>query len=355
VLDRSPSGSSSGSAAAVAAGLAPAALGTETDGSIVSPSSACGVVGIKPTVGSTSRAGVVPISHTQDTVGAHARTVADAAAVLGALVGEDARDPATRASAGHTHADYTQFLRADGLRGAHIGVVRRFLTGYNAHADRVLESALELLREQGATVTDVAELPGHAELRENVEGEEWPSEGIILQYDFKHDIGQYLEGRIGSPHKSLSDLIRFNELYADQEMPYFGQERFIASDARGGLSDDLYRGCTDKNRAFAEGLTEFFRARGFDALVAPSSAPALAIDLLGGDRPLGGSAQAAAVAGFPLVSVPAGFVFDLLPVGLTFMGPAWSEPTLLRLAYAFEQVSRVRRAPRFVPTTLHLP
>jgi amidase len=354
VLDRSPIGSSSGSAAAVSANLAPSALGTETDGSIVSPSSACGVVGIKPTVGLTSRAGVVPISHTQDTVGAHARSVADAAAVLSALVGEDTRDPATRGGV-QAASDYTQFLEPDGLRGAHIGVVRRFLTGYNLHADRILESALDVLRGQGATVSDVAEIPGHTALRENVEGEDVTSEGVVLEYEFKADIGRYLEERIGCPFKSLADLIRFNLDHAAEEMPYFGQERFTASEARGPLSDDLYQRCLAKNRAFAADFAQFLKTEGFDALVAPSTAPAWAIDLLDGDRPLGGSAQAAAVGGFPLVTVPAGFALDLLPVGLTFMGPAWSEPTLIRLAYAFEQASRARRAPSFVPSTLHLP
>jgi amidase len=341
VLDRSPGGSSSGSAVAVSANLCAASLGTETDGSIMSPSSANGIVGIKPTVGLTSRQGVIPISHTQDTVGPHARSVTDAAVVLSAI--------------GESGTDYRQFLDARGLSRARIGVARKFHTGDSEHADRVFEQALHVLRDCGAEVTDDVEIPGHAELRANLEGTDVTAERLVLQYEFKADIARYLSTRGDSGVHTLADLIRFNDEHADQEMPYFGQEIFVESNARGPLSDEMYQRALERDQRFARGFAALFEESGFDALVAPTNAPACAIDLLDGDRHLGGSAQAAAVGGFPLVTVPAGYVFDLLPIGLTFMGPPMSEPTLIKLAYAFEQATRLRRAPAFVPSTLHLP
>jgi amidase len=354
VTDRSPCGSSSGSAVAVSANLAVVALGTETDGSIVCPSAANGVVGIKPTVGLTSRAGVIPISHTQDTVGPHGRSVADAAAVLGALVGSDERDPATLASEGHFERDYTRYLLADGLRGAHVGLARKYHTGFSEHADAVFEQAVEALRRAGAEVTDDVELPGEAELRAPLDDTDLPAERIIMEYEFKADLNSYLAARRGARIRSLAELIQFNLDHAEQEMPYFGQERFLACEARGPLSDDLYRRALEHTRTFAEGFAAMMAERGFDALVAPTTGQAWVIDQIAGDRGLGSSSQPAAVAGFPLVSVPAGFAFGHLPIGMTFMGPAWSEPTLIRLAYAFEQAHPVRRRPAFVPT-LELP
>ncbi len=355
VLDRSPGGSSSGSGVAVAANLCATALGTETDGSIMSPSSNNGVVGIKPTVGLTSRAGVVPISHSQDTVGPHARTVSDAAAVLSAIAGgNDARDPATAAAP--DPGDYMRFLDRDGLRGARIGVSKRFHTGYNEHTDRVFEQALDVLRGCGAEVVDDIEIPGEAELRKPLEGaDEVNAEGIILQYEFKADLAVYLATRPEAGIKSVAELIRFNEEHADQEMPYFRQERLEACEARGPLTDELYQRAVQKAGEFGAGFGTLFSEQRFDALVAPTNAPAWAIDLLNGDRISGGSSAPAAVAGFPLLTVPAGFVCDHLPIGLTFMGAAWSEPTLIRLAFAFEQAHPVRRPPAFAPTTLHLP
>ena len=341
VLDRSPGGSSSGSAVAVSANLCVAALGTETDGSIMSPSSANGIVGIKPTVGLTSRTGVIPISHTQDTVGPHARTVADAAAVLSAIA--------------ERGLDYAQYLEPRALSGARIGVARKFHTGYSEHTDRVFEQALEVLRQCGAEIVDEVDIPGHADVRANFEDTEHRAERTVMEYEFKADIAAYLATRPDTPVHTLADLIRFNDEHADQEMPYFRQELFVGSEARGPLTDELYQRALEHNRTFARGFANLFAERGFDALVAPTNAPACAIDLLDGDHHLGGSAVAAALGGFPLITVPAGFALDLLPLGLTFMGPPMSEPTLIKLAYAFEQASPIRRPPRFRATMLDLP
>jgi amidase len=341
VLDRSPGGSSSGSGVSVSANLCVAALGTETDGSIMSPSSNNGIVGIKPSVGLTSRQGVVPISHTQDTVGPHARTVTDAATLLSAIA--------------ESGLDYRQCLDPAALKGARIGVARTFHTGYSEHTDRVFEQALEVLRGQGAEVVDDVEIPGQTELRANFEDTEKRAERIVLEFEFKADLAAYLTTRPEASVRGLGDLIRFNAEHADDEMPYFGQELFLESEASGPLTDDLYLRALAQNMQFARGFAAVFEQQRFGALVAPTNAPACAIDLLDGDHGLGGSSQAAAVGGFPLITVPAGFVFDLLPIGLTFMGPPMSEPTLVRLAYAFEQAHPVRRAPGFVPTTLHLP
>jgi amidase len=341
VLDRSPGGSSSGSGVAVSANLCAVALGTETDGSIMSPSSASGIVGIKPTVGLTSRDGVIPISHTQDSVGPHGRTVADAATVLSAI-----------ATSG---TDYGQFLRADGLQGARIGIARKFHTGYSEHTDRVFEAGLEVLRECGATLVDEVEIAGHADLREHFADTDQTAESLVMQFEFKADLARYLANRPGTAIRDLADLIRFNDQHAEQEMPYFGQERLVQSQARGSLTDDLYVKSLAYTQTFARNFARLFAEQRFAAIVAPTNAPAWVIDLFDGDRHLGGSSQAAAVGGFPLVTVPAGLVADLLPIGLTFMGPPMSEATLITLAYAFEQASRARRPPGFVPTTLDLP
>jgi amidase len=340
VLDRSPGGSSSGSGVAVSANLCMAALGSETDGSIMSPSSNNGVVGIKPTVGLTSRQGVIPISHTQDTVGPHARTVADAALVLTAIA--------------ESGTDYRAYLDPNGLRNKRIGVARTHHTGYSEHTDRVFETALRVLRDCGAELVDDVEIPGRADLREKFVSTDDTSERLILEYEFKADIAAYLATRPGCGFGTLADLIRFNQEHAAEEMPYFGQESWLAANDRGPLTDDLYCRALEQSKQFATGFAEFFADQRFDALVAPTNAPAWVIDLLDGDRHLGGSSQPAAVAGFPLLTVPAGYVLDALPIGLTFMGPAHSEGTLIELAYAFEQATRVRRAPNFV-STLSLP
>jgi amidase len=351
VLDRNPCGSSAGSAAAVAASLCAAALGTETDGSIVCPSSLCGVVGIKPTVGLTSRAGVIPISPTQDSVGPHGRSVADAAILLGAIAGPDLRDPATSASAGRHYSDYTQFLDDDGLRGARIGVLRdQGIVGYSQHADAIFDQALRTLTERGATLVD----PLYLSMSDNyLEGDEL----AVLLYEFKHAIAAYLGTR--GPHpdhpgaeipRTLADLIAFNEARPELELPYFGHEIFVMAEAKGDLGEQEYLEALgrsyDGTRAALDGL---FAEQRLDAIVAPSMQPAWVTDLLSGDRFNGGSSSPAARAGYPLISVPGGAAFGL-PIGITFMGPAYSEPTLIRLAHAFERAAQARRPPRFLPS-----
>jgi amidase len=284
---------------------------------------------------------VIPISHSQDTVGPHARTVADAATVLSAIA--------------DSGIEYRDCLIAHGLHGARIGVARSMHTGYSEHTDRVFEHALEVLRACGAELIDDVEIPGHAELRANFDGADCTSEALVLDYEFKADLEAYLATRPDAAIRTLADLIRFNAEHAAEEMPYFGQEQLVSAQARGPLTDELYLKAVAHNQTFARGFAALFEERHFDALVAPTNAPACTIDLFDGDRRLGGSSRAAAVAGFPLITVPAGFVADLLPIGLTFMGPAMSEPILIRLAYSFEQAHPVRRPPAYMPTTLLLP
>ena len=343
VLDRNPCGSSSGSAAAVAASLCALAIGTETDGSIVCPSCNNGIVGLKPTLGLVSRAGIIPIAHSQDTAGPMARSVRDAAILLAALVGADDRDAATAESAGHTETDYTRVLDADGLRGARIGVVRKFF-GFNARVDRLMEDALAEMLRGGAVLVDPADIP-HI-------GEYDDSELEVLLYELKADLEVYLRSLgPGAPVKTLADVIAFNEAHRAEEMPYFGQELFLRAQEKGPLTTPAYREALEKNRrlARAEGIDAVMDEHKLDALVAPTGGPAWTTDLVNGDHFTGGSSTPAAVAGYPNVNVPAGEVFGL-PVGISFMGRAWSEPTLLRLAYAFEQATHHRRAPRFLPT-----
>ena len=344
VLDRNPCGSSSGSAAAVSANFAALAVGTETDGSIVCPASANGVVGIKPTVGLVSRAGIIPISHTQDTAGPLCRTVADAAALLTALAGADPRDPATAASAGHVEADYTSFLRKDGLRGARIGVARAKFFGYSDVTDKLGEAAIGVLRREGAVVVDPADIP-HA-------GAYDAAELDVLLYELKADLNAYLE-TLGprAPARTLADVIAFNEREREREMPYFGQELFVQAEAKGPLTDAGYRKAlaTCGRLARAQGIDAVLAKHRLDALVAPTGNPAWPTDLVNGDHFTGSSSTPAAVARYPSISVPMGFAWGL-PVNLSFIGPAWSEPTLVRLAYAFEQITMHRKAPQFLPT-----
>jgi amidase len=339
-LHRNPCGSSSGSAAGVSANLAALAIGTETDGSIVCPSSACGIVGLKPTVGLWSRSVIVPISHTQDTAGPMTRTVRDAAILLAAALGVDEADPATAASDGRGHADYTAFLDPAGLRGARIGVVRaRF--GFDDRVDRVMDEALAAMREAGATIVDEVEIPNQQGLGE--------LEGEVLRYEFKAGLNAYLEA-LGpnAPIRSLADAIRFNEEHRDREMPYFGQEEFLASQEKGPLTDRAYLEAVDRTRRLSgpEGIDAAMDRQNLDALVAPTGGPAWVTDWIAGDHFGGGSSGTAARAGYPNITVPAGFVMGL-PVGISFFGRAWSEPVLLRIAYAFEQATRVRRKPGF--------
>ena len=345
VLDRTPCGSSSGSAAAIAANLAAAALGTETDGSIVCPSNACSVVGIKPTVGLTSRAGVIPIAHSQDTVGPHARTVADAAAVLGVLAGADARDTATQSAPHPAPGAYTRFLDPDGLRGARIGVPRHCYWGSNDEADAIGEAALAAMRRAGAEIIDPADIPTAEAM-----GEE-PGEFEVLLYEFKHDLNAYLAARGDPQAPSLAALIRFNEEHADTEMPYFGQDIFLLAEEKGPLADLRYRETLARNHRLArqDGIDAVMDSYRLDALVAPSTPPWI-IDPVNGEPDCPSISTPAALAGYPIVCVPAGYAGDL-PVGINFVGCAWSEPTLIRLASAFEAVMPARRPPTYLSTS----
>jgi amidase len=337
-LDRNTSGSSSGSAAAVAANLCTVAIGTETDGSIVSPSSINGIVGIKPTVGLASRTGIIPIAHTQDTPGPMTRTVRDAAIVLGVIAGTDPEDPATAASEGHIHADYTQFLDRDGLRGARIGVARNYFGSLDG-VDAVINEALATLRKGGAILIDPADLPNMDKLGD--------PELIVLLTELKADLNAYLQKRDGDV-RSLQDLIAFNERFRAREMPYFGQDLFVKAQAKGPLSNPEYLEAlaTCKRLSRTEGIDAVMDREHLDAIVAPTDAVAWIADYLLGDHVISSSSSAAAVAGYPSITVPAGFVSGL-PVGVSFFGRAWSEPTLLRIAFAFEQASLARRAPAF--------
>jgi len=342
-LDRTPCGSSSGSGAAIAANLAAIAVGTETDGSIVCPSSANSVVGIKPTLGLVSRAGIVPLAHSQDTAGPMTRTVADAAALLGVLAGVDPRDSATAAARSHVQPDYTRFLDPDGLRGARIGVAREKLFGYDQHADRVVNAAIQELRRLGAVIVDPANIP-HV-------GEYDNDEFTVLLYDFKADLNAYLAGRgATSPVRTLADVIAYNERDRAREMPFFGQEIMTMAQAKGPLTDQAYRTARAKCLRLAgrEGIDAALTAHRLDAIVAPTGNLPCPIDVLLGDHWLGGSSTPAAVAGYPNITVPAGYAFGL-PVGISFIGRPWSEPTLIKLAYAFEQGTQHRKPPRFLP------
>lgn len=342
VLDRNPCGSSSGSGAAVTAGLCAAALGTETDGSVVCPAAANGVVGIKPTVGLTSRAGVVPISATQDTVGIHGRTVADAAALLGSMTGVDPRDAATDASAGMSHSDYTQYVDTHGLAGARIGVARQFGTG-TTETGAVFESALQSMQAGGATLVDIT-LPSFDAFANDI------SEVVVLVYEFKRDLNAYLATRSGVPVGSMADCIAFNVANAEEELKWFGQEWMELAEVE-LFSADEYAVALDTGRRLAaeEGIDAVLNDFNVDAIVAPTNTPAWPNDLIAGDCFQFGSSAYCAVAGYPILTVPMGDVFGL-PVGMSLMGTAWSEPTLIKLAAGFEAVRQARISPNFVRT-----
>ena len=346
-LDRSPSGSSSGSGVAAAANLAAAAIGTETDGSIVSPSNVNGLVGIKPTHGLLSRTGIVPISPTQDTPGPMARTVADAAALLGAMVGSDREDAATADSEARGRRDYSASLDAGGLRGARIGVVRNKFFGYSPAADRLAETAIADLKRQGAIVIDPADIPTLGKFEED--------EFAVLQYEFGPALKQYLDWiGPGAPVRALEEVIAFNDGHAVQELPYFGQDLLAMSAKKGPLTSDDYRRrlARYQKTAGADGIDAVMTRFNLDALVAPTGGPAWLIDLVNGDRfPADESAPSSvtSAAGYPQITVPMGS-YRGLPVGLSFFGRAWSEPTLITLAYAYEQATRHRKPPTFVPT-----
>jgi amidase len=345
VLDRSPSGSSSGSAVAVSANLVSVAVGTETDGSILSPSSSNGVVGIKTTLGLVSRAGVVPVAHSQDTIGPIARTVTDAAILLGAMVGVDKEDSSTRSNVGRYHRDYTKFLDKDGLRGARIGVPRDVYFGYSAKSDEIAEAAIKRMRRLGAKIIDPADIPTARQMSTSED------ELTVLLYEFKADLNQYLSGLASSRVRTMKDVIAFNKAHANKELRYFGQEWFLRAQKTTNLKDKKYLKALRNNRRLSrqKGLDFVMDKCRLDALVAPTSSPSWVIDLVDGDHGLGGSSTPTALAGYPAITVPAGFSFGL-PVGITFMGRAFSEPTLIKLAYAFEQATHHRVKPRYRPT-----
>lgn len=345
VLDRTPSGSSSGSGAAASSSCCAVAIGTETDGSVTSPSAASALVGIKPTVGLIGRSGIVPIAHSQDTAGPMSRTVRDAAILLGALTGVDPRDGATKASAGRSQNDYTAALDPNGLKGARIGVARKHYTGYSAETDKLFGAALDLMRQHGATIVDPADI--------ETAGKTDDSEFDLLLYEFKADLNAYLAGvepRVGI--KSLADVMAFNTKNAARELRYFGQEIMEQAEKKGPLSEKKYLDDLANNRRLmgAQGIDATIAKHKLDAIVAPTQGPAWLIDLVNGDAGGGGSFTApAAVAGYPHVTVPMGFVRGL-PVGLSFVGRGWTEAGLLKLAYAFEQAAPARRRPTFIPT-----
>jgi amidase len=338
-IDRNPCGSSSGSGVAIAANFAAAGVGTETDGSIVCPASACSLVGLKPTLGLVSRSGIIPIAHSQDTAGPMTRTVADAALLLNALTGIDPRDRATQNSRGRSQADYTRALDPNGLRGARIGVARKFF-GFNDKVDKLMTDAIDALKRAGATVVDPADLPSHGKYDD--------SEFEVLLYEFKADLNQYLASRGGGAPRSLKELIDFNERNREREMPYFGQEIFLKAQEKGPLTSKAYLAALAKNHRLsrAGGIDAALAKNRLDAIVAPTGGPPWTTDLVNGDHFSGGSSTPAAVAGYPNISVPAGYVFGL-PVGISFFGTAYSEPVIFKLAYAFEQATRHRRPPQF--------
>jgi len=341
-LDRNPCGSSSGSGVAVAANLCAVAVGTETDGSVVCPSTVNGIVGIKPTLGVVSRTGIIPIAHSQDTAGPMARTVADAAALLGAMAGVDPADSVTAESRGKASADYTQFLDPKALAGARLGVARKFF-GFSDAVDKLMNAALEEMKRQGAVLIDPADLDATDKLGD--------PEFLVLLYELKADLNAYLAGLgPGARVHSLKEIIEFNEHNREREMPWFGQDVFLKAEEKGPLTSKEYLDalaiCQRLSRA--EGIDAVMEKHHLDAIVAPTGGPAWTTDLVNGDHGAGGCSTPAAVAGYPHITVPAGFVFGL-PVGISFFGRAWSEPTLIKLAYAFEQATKLRQPPRFLP------
>jgi len=342
-LDRNPCGSSSGTGAGISANLCAVGIGTETDGSIVCPSSSNGLAGIKPTVGLVSRGGIIPISHSQDGAGPMCRSIRDAAILLGALTGVDPRDAATTASAGKSFTDYSQFCDPNALKGARIGVARKYF-GFSDAVDALMEQSLDAMKKQGATLVDPTDIETLGKFDE--------SELLVFMYELKADLNNYLAG-LGpaAPVRTLKDVIDFNERNRQKEMPYFGQDLFLKAEAKGPLTEKAYLDAVDKNHQLArvEGIDATMDKYRLDAMVAPTGGPAWLTDLVNGDHVAGGSSNAAAVAGYPNINVTAGLISGL-PVGISFFGRAWSEPTLIRLAFAFEQTVKARQAPRFLST-----
>lgn len=342
VLDRNPCGSSSGSGAAISANFAALAIGTETDGSIVCPSSANGLAGIKPTLGLVSRAGIVPIAHSQDTAGPMCRTVRDAAILLGALAGLDPEDGATAASLGRSQPDYARYCDPAGLKGARIGVARKYF-GFNDAVDALMEQALEAMKAQGAILVDPADIASF--------GQFGHTEQLVLLYELKAGLNAYLAGLTDSPVRTLEDVIAFNERRRSEELAHFGQDLFLQAEAKGPLTEKEYLDALAANHRLtqAEGIDALMDKFNLDAIVAPTGGPAWLTDLINGDHSAGGSSDAAAVAGYPNINVTAGYVSGL-PVGISFFGRAWSEGRLIKLAYSFEQATNARQPPKFLPT-----
>ncbi|MFL6282118.1 MAG: amidase [Pyrinomonadaceae bacterium] len=342
-LDRNPCGSSSGTGAGVSANLALIGVGTETDGSIVCPSGTCGIVGIKPTLGLVSRSGIIPISHSQDTAGPMARTVADAAILLRTLIALDPTDPVPwRELRPSWTQDFTNSLDPTGLRGARIGVARKFF-GFNDQVDKLMADAIEVMKREGAVIVDPADLPTHGKFD--------APEFEVLLFEFKADLNKYLAGLAPGDHpRTLKDLIDFNERNRDREMPYFGQELFTKAEAKGPLTDAAYLKAlrSSKSLAQAQGIDALMLKHRLHAIIAPTGGPAWTTDLVNGDHFTGGSSTPAAVAGYPNVQVPAGYVYGL-PVGISFFGRAFTEGILIRLAYAYEQATKHRQPPRLMP------
>src|SRR6202790_297511 len=340
-LDRNPCGSSSGTGAGISANLCAVGIGTETDGSIACASSSSVLAGIKPTVGLISRSGIIPISHAQDGAGPMCRTVRDAATLLGALTGVDPEDAATAASAGKSQTDYAQYCDPHGLKGARIGVARKYF-GFNDAVDALMEQSLSVMKAQGATLVDPADIATFGKFDD--------SELLVFMYELKADLNAYL-ARLGpgAPVRSLQDIIEFNERNRQKEMPYFGQDLFVKAQEKGPLTEKEYVDALAKNHQLArvEGIDALMDKYKLDAIVAPTGGPAWLTDLINGDHSAGGSSNAAAVAGYPNINVTAGFISGL-PVGISFFGRAWSEPTLIKLAYSYEQDTKGRQAPRFL-------
>jgi amidase len=342
-LDRNACGSSSGTGAGISANLAAVGIGTETDGSIVCPSSSNGLAGIKPTVGLVSRSSIIPISHSQDGAGPMCRTVRDAAILLSALTGVDPEDAATAGSAGKSQTDYAQYCDPNGLKGARIGVARKYF-GFSEAVDALMEQSLGVLKQQGATLVDPADIETFGKFDE--------SELLVFMYELKADLNAYL-ARLGpgAPVRTLQDVIDFNDRNRQKEMPYFGQDLFVKAQSKGPLTDKEYVDAVTKNHQLArtEGIDALMDKHHLDAIVAPTGGPAWLTDLVNGDHVAGGSSNAAAVAGYPNINVTAGFLSGL-PVGISFFGRAWSEPVLIKIAYSFEQATKARQAPLFLPT-----
>jgi amidase len=342
-LDRSPCGSSSGSAVAVSAGLCAAAVGTETDGSIICPAQACGIVGIKPTLGLVSRSGVIPIAHSQDTAGSMARTVVDAAILLGAMTGADPRDSITLDTECKDLTDTVPFLDPDGLRGKRIGVISKSFD-FNPHVKQIMEECLEVMKSSGAVMVDPVEIKTASRLSK--------PEHEVLYYEFKADLNTYLSG-LGSEVRvhSMQEVIDFNEQNRERVMPLFGQEEMLKAQEKGPLTEARYLKALEKGRRLAreEGIDSTLRKHSLDAIVSAAGGPAWLFDFVNGDSGVGGDTSPAAVAGYPNITVPAGFIHGL-PVGISFVGKAYTEPTLIGIAYAFEKARGARRKPEFLPT-----